>query len=319
MPVTHLISQLCRIMPTAMTGSVVRTEGSVTAVAGFPAPVGSLVTIQRQSGDSVCGEVVGFRDRLTLVCPLGDLTGVRYGSRVRLTRSSRYLRVGEGLLGRVIDADGETIDGAPAPQLADRSIVTQCALPVFDRPPITQPLATGIRVIDGLLPCGHGQRVGIFSGAGVGKSSLLGMLARHSEADVNVVALIGERGREVKEVIDLHLGPAGLAKSVVVVATSDQPALIRRQAALTATAIAEHFRDSGRNVLLLMDSLTRYAMAEREIALAAGEMPAARGYPPSVFSSLPRLLERVGPSPQGRHHGILFRAGRRRQYQRARQ
>ncbi len=295
----HLISQLCRIMPTAITGSVVRTEGAAAAVAGFPAPVGSLAEIERQSGAAIRGEVVGFRDHLTLVYPLGEVTGIRYGNRVRLLRSSRFIRVGNELLGRVIDAHGQTIDGAPEPLLAQRALMNRCAPPVFDRTPITKPLTTGIRCIDGLLPCGRGQRVGIFSGAGVGKSSLLGMLARHSEADVNVVALIGERGREVKEYIDHHLGPEGLSKSVVVVATSDEPALLRRQAATTATVIAEYFRDQGRNVLLLMDSLTRFATAEREIAMAAGEIPAARGYPASVFSSLPRLLERAGPGVQG--------------------
>jgi FliI/YscN family ATPase len=282
-----------------MTGSVVRTEGHATAVAGFPAPVGSLVEIERQSGGPVAGEVIGFREAFTLVSPLGDMTGVRYGNRVRLVRSSRFVRVGQGLLGRVLNAHGIPVDSGPQPLLCDRTFVHRSAPPALDRPRIDTPLSTGIRALDGLLPCGQGQRVGIFSGAGVGKSILLGMLARHSEAEVNVVALIGERGREVKEFIDKNLGPAGLQKSVVVVATSDEPALLRREAALTATAIAEHFRDRGRSVLLLMDSLTRFATAQREIGLAAGETPAARGYPPSVFSLLPRLLERAGRSQRG--------------------
>ncbi len=295
----HLTTQVPNIMPAALTGCVVRTEGAATAVAGFPAPVGSLVEIERQAGEPVTGEVIGFREELTLVCPFGDMTGVRYGNRVRLARTSRFLRVGDALLARVINAHGQMIDGRVEPLLADRAMVNRCAPPVFDRPRIVSPMTTGVRAIDGFLPCGRGQRLGIFSGSGVGKSVLLGMLARNSEADVNVIALIGERGREVKEFIENHLGTEGLRKSVVVVATSDEPALMRLQAAMTATAVAEYFRDRGKNVLLAMDSLTRFAMAQREIGLAAGETPATRGYPPSVFGMLPRLLERAGPGTPG--------------------
>ena len=299
MSMQYLTSQIRAIMPTAVTGSVVRTEGAATAVAGFPAPVGALVEIERQTGEPVSGEVIGFREELTLVSPLGDMTGVRYGSRVRLARTARFIRVGEGLLGRVINGHGEPIDGRPEPPLEDRTIVNRCAPPAYERPHIDTPLSTGIRAIDGLLPCGRGQRMGVFSGAGVGKSVLLGMLARHSEADVNVIALIGERGREVKEFVEGNLGPVGLKKSVMIVATSDEPALVRVEAAMTATAVAEYFRDRGKNVLLAMDSLTRFAMAGREIGLAAGETPATRGYPPSVFASLPKLLERAGCDQQG--------------------
>lgn len=295
----HLLTQIAAIMPTALTGCVVRTEGAATAVAGFPAPLGSLVEIERSCGNPVEGEVIGFRDELTLVSPLGEISGVRYGNRVRLARTARFVPVGEALLGRVIDAQGAMLDGGPAPRLPGRAFVNRGAPSVFDRPRIATPLDTGVRAIDGLLPCGRGQRMGVFSGAGVGKSLLLGMLARNSDADVNVIGLIGERGREVKEFVENHLGAPGLAKSVVVVATSDDPPLLRLQAAATATTVAEYFRDRGHHVLLAMDSLTRFAMAQREIGLASGETPASRGYPPSVFAALPRLLERAGGNDRG--------------------
>lgn len=294
-----MLAQLPSIMPTAITGCVVRTEGTAAAVAGFPAPVGSLIEIERQAGEPVSGEVIGFREDLTLVSTFGNMAGVRYGNRVRLSRTSRFLRVGDGLLGRVIDAHGRMIDGQPAPLLPERAVVNRAAPPVLDRPRIDTQLVTGVRAIDGLLPCGLGQRMGIFSGAGVGKSLLLGMLARNSAASVNVIALIGERGREVKEFIENGLGSDGLRKSVVVVATSDESPLLRLQAAVTATTVAEYFRDRGQDVMLAMDSLTRFAMAQREIGLATGETPATRGYPPSVFGALPRLLERAGRSDRG--------------------
>jgi flagellum-specific ATP synthase len=297
---THdLISQLDKIMPTALTGSVVQTVGMTAAVAGLPAPVGALVEIERQMEAPLPAEVVGFRDQFTIVYPLGDLSGIRHGSRVRLIRTSRSVGVGPQLLGRVIDARGRCLDGAGQPTLADRAPM-ECRAPrAVDRPPIDTPLSTGIRSIDGLLTCGQGQRVGIFSGSGVGKSVLLGMMARHTSADVNVIALVGERGREVNEFLQRDLGPEGLARSVVVVATSDQPALLRVQSAMTATAVAEYFRDQGKNVLLLMDSLTRFATAQREIGLSAGEPPTTRGYPPSVFAMLPKLVERAGRTVHG--------------------
>jgi flagellum-specific ATP synthase len=295
----QLIDQLAAITPTALTGSVVRTEGLVAAVAGFPAPVGALVEIDRQSGAAVPAEVIGFRESSTLVYPLADMTGIRHGSRVRLVRTSRYLSVGASLLGRVINAHGQTIDGSHTPPTADRAPLDRRPPAAVDRPRIDQALSTGVRVIDGLLTCGVGQRMGIFAGSGVGKSVLLGMMARYTSAEVNVIGLIGERGREVNEFIERDLGPAGLARSVVVVATSDEPALIRVQAAMAATAVAEHFRDQGKNVLLMMDSLTRFATAQREIGLAAGEPPTSKGYPPSVFALLPRLVERAGRSSRG--------------------
>jgi flagellum-specific ATP synthase len=268
-------------------------------VGGLPAPVGAVVEIERQAGGAITGEVVGFRGDETIVFPLGDVSGVRRGNRVRIVRTSRTLRVGATLLGRVIDAHGNPIDGRPAP-VADHVVrLTAPPPPATDRPRIDVPLATGIRAVDALLTCGRGQRMGVFSGSGVGKSVMLGMMARNTSADVNVIGLIGERGREVNEFLERDLGPQGRARSVVVVATSDQPALLRVQAAMAATCVAEYFRDQGKNVLLMMDSLTRFAMAQREIGLAAGEPPTTRGYPPSVYSLLPRLVERAGRSKRG--------------------
>jgi flagellum-specific ATP synthase len=286
-------------MPTAVTGCVTRTEGLVASVGGLPAPVGAVVEIDRQAGGPLQGEVVGFRSSETIVYPFGDITGVRHGSRVRLVQTSRTVRVGEKMLGRIIDAHGRPIDGRLPPPTDTRLRLTGAPPEATRRPRIDRPLATGVRTIDGLLACGLGQRMGIFSGSGVGKSVLLGMMARNTSADVNVIALIGERGREVNEFIERDLGETGRARSVVVVATSDQPALLRVEAAMTATAVAEYFRDQGRNVLLMMDSLTRFAMAQREIGLAAGEPPTTRGYPPSVFAMLPKLVERAGRSDKG--------------------
>jgi flagellum-specific ATP synthase len=294
-----LVDQLAALMPTGLTGSVVRTEGLMAAVAGFPAPIGALVEIDRQAGPGIEGEVVGFRDELTLIYPFSQVAGVRRGNRVRLRRTSRFLRVGEKLLGRVMDARGRTTDSLPEPVLTDRVPFDRKGPAAVDRPPIDTPLSTGVRAIDGLLTCGRGQRLGIFAGSGVGKSVLLGMMARYTSADVNVIALIGERGREVNEFLERDLGPEGLARSVVVVSTSDEPALARVQAAMTATAVAEYFRDQGRDVLLLMDSLTRFALAQREIGLAAGEPPTTRGFPPSVFAMIPKLAERTGRARQG--------------------
>jgi flagellum-specific ATP synthase len=294
-----MFEDLQATLPTAIEGSVVRTEGLAAAVAGLPVPVGSVVKIQRLGGNPVEGEVVGFRDRLTIVLPLGEMTGVRHGSKVRLVRTRRMLRVGEGLLGRVIDAGGRTIDNLPPPLLAERTSLAGHPPRATERPRIDTALATGVRAIDGLLTCGLGQRLGIFAGSGVGKSVLLGMMSRYTSADVTVVGLVGERGREVNDFLERDLGAAGRAKSVVVVATSDQPAILRLQAAQTATAVAEYFRDCGKNVLLIIDSLTRMALAQREIGLAAGEPPTTRGYPPSVFAMLPRLVERAGRSSRG--------------------
>jgi FliI/YscN family ATPase len=288
------LEQLDGVMPTGLSGSVVRISGVTAAAAGFPAPVGAQVEIERQAGASIRGEVIGFHQGLTLISPFGDMSGVRQGNRVRLMRTSRTIPIGRGVLGRLLDAHGRPIDGKPAPLLPERALLHRRPPAAVERAPIDVPLSTGVRAIDGLLTCGRGQRVGVFAGSGVGKSVTLGMMARYTSADVNVIALIGERGREVNEFLERDLGSEGLARSVVVVSTSDEPALLRVQAALAATAIAEYFRDAGQHVMLIMDSLTRFAMAQREIGLAAGEPPTTRGYPPSVFGLLPKLVERAG-------------------------
>lgn len=294
-----VLERVARCLPAALSGSVVRLEGLVVGVADFPAPIGSQVAIETAAARELAGEVVGFRDELALIYPWGAVDGVRYGQRVRLKRTTRVVPVGDALLGRVIDARGRTIDGQGPAACPYQAPLDRAPPAAILRPRIDRPFATGIRAIDGLLTCGLGQRLGIFAGAGVGKSVSLGMLVRNAAADVVVVAMIGERGREVNEFLQRDLGEEGRARSVVVVATSDEPAPLRVRAAFTATAIAEHFRDQGRDVLLLMDSLTRFAHAHREIGLGAGEPPATRGYPPSTFALLPRLLERSGRSEIG--------------------
>jgi flagellum-specific ATP synthase len=291
--------QLHDVIPTSLEGSVVETVGMAATVADFPAPVGAQVSIQRESSPPAVGEVIGFHDRQTVLYLFSGAAGVRRGDRVRIDRTARTLRCGDALLGRVIDAHGRSIDGRPQPMLLGRVPLERDPPPPFERPRISDPLATGVHVIDTMLACGRGQRLGIFAGSGIGKSVLLGMMSRHTDADVIVTGLIGERGREVNEFLERDLGPEGLARSVVVVATSNEPALTRVRAAFTATAVAEYFRDQGRNVLLLMDSVTRFAMAQREIGLAAGEPPTTRGYPPSMFSLLPRLIERAGRAKAG--------------------
>lgn len=249
-------------------------------------------------------EVVGFQDSKVLLMPLGDMSGVSSGCKVIATGFMLSVNVGYGLLGRVIDGIGNPLDGK-APISDGRPYTVNNAPPnPLVRQKIKDPLSLGVRAIDGLLTIGKGQRVGIFAGSGVGKSTLLGMIARNTRADINVIALIGERGREVREFIDNDLGPEGLRRSVVVVATSDQPALVRVTGAMLATAIAEFFRDQGKNVLLMMDSLTRFSMAQREVGLAVGEPPVTRGYTPSVFAMLPKLLERAGNSDIGSITGL---------------
>lgn len=288
-----------RVLAIRLTGSVSKIVGLTAAVADFPAPIGAVCRIHRESGNPIEGEVVGFRDEETLVLPYGDLGGVRRGNQVSVVQSAPGVRVGERLLGRVIDGRMRFIDNIPAPMLPGRARLNAEPTSPLRRPRINAPLGTGVRVIDAMTTCGLGQRLGIFAGSGVGKSTLMGMMARASTADINVVVLVGERGREVREFLEKDLGADGLARSVVVVATSDEPALIRLRAASVGTAIAEYFRDQGRNVLLMMDSVTRFALAQREIGLAAGEPPATRGYPPSVFALLPRLLERSGKTDRG--------------------
>jgi flagellum-specific ATP synthase len=271
--------------------------GLIVEVGGLNAAVGDTLRVRDASGAKLDVEVVGFRGGRLLTTPLGPLVGIRPGARaIRLMRGAS-VPVSDALLGRVVDAFGRALDGGPEIE-ADRVMPVNASPPAaFQRKPIDHQLATGVRVIDTMLPLGVGQRMGIFAGAGVGKSTLLGQICRTCQADVNVVGLIGERGRELNDFIRASLGPEGLAKSVVVAATSDMPPLVRARGAESATAIAEYFRNQGKSVLLVMDSVTRYAMALREAALAAGEPPATKGYPPSVFAALPRLLERAGTGP----------------------
>ncbi|MBI4610307.1 MAG: FliI/YscN family ATPase [Candidatus Rokubacteria bacterium] len=279
-------------------GKVIRVVGLVIEATGPPVPVGDLCRIGvAGSPEGALAEVVGFREGRLLLMPLAELLGVAPGSEVLPLGHGLRIPVGVELLGRVLDGLGRPMDTCGPIRV--RTSVTNHRRPPdpLTRRRVERPLASGLRVIDGLLTVGYGQRIGIFAGSGVGKSVLLGMIARYAAADVNVIGLVGERGREVREFIEKDLGPEGLERSVVVVATSDAPPQIRRQAAFTATAIAEHFRDAGRTVLLMMDSLTRFAAAQREVGLAVGEPPTTRGYPPSVFALLPRLLERAGTCP----------------------
>jgi len=286
-------------------GRVTRVVGLVIEAVGLDVAMGELCQIRSLTNQStVLAEVVGFHERGILLMPLEELEGVHPGSAVRHLGRSFGVEVGPGLLGRILDGIGQPMDGKG--DIGPKVRVPLSADPPnpLHRRPISEPMVTGIRAMDGMLTMGRGQRIGIFAGSGVGKSTLLGMIARQASADVNVIALLGERGREVKDFIERSLGPEGLARSVLVVATGDQSALIRARGALVATAIAEYFRDQGKEVLLMVDSITRVAMAWREIGLAVGEPPTTRGYPPSVFASLPRLLERAGNSHQGGITGI---------------
>jgi flagellum-specific ATP synthase len=322
-------------------GFVSNLIGLIVEATGLQSEIGEVCLVDTgRSGRPVCAEVVGFRDGRTLLMPLGELHGIGPGTRVQGTGRPFRVAVGPHLLGRVIDGLGNPLDELDADGVSARPLRVEGALadphnigsvhnigsaherpqpawPVntqmrstlapppaaLSRPRISERVGLGVRALDGLVPCGKGQRLGIFAGSGVGKSSLLGMIARSTSASVNVIALVGERGREVREFIERDLGDA-LARSVVVVATSDQPALVRIKAAFTATTIAEYFRDCGHDVMLMMDSVTRFATAQREVGLAIGEPPATRGYTPSVFALLPRLLERAGTSPRGSITGL---------------
>lgn len=282
-------------------GRVVRVVGLTFEIEGVEAGIGDVVRLGPGAG--VPGEIVALGDRGPIGMPLGELRGLRIGDPVRRDGATPGVPVGHQLLGRVIDGLGQPIDDGPSLLGARESISGEAPHPLR-RAMVRQPLHLGVRALDTLVPFGRGQRVGIFAGSGVGKSSLLSMIVRGTDADVSVLALIGERGREVREFIEHDLGPEGLARSVVVVATSDAPALVRTRAAFVATRIAESFRDEGLHVNLLMDSLTRFAMAQREIGLSSGEVPATRGYPPSVFGLLPKLLERAGAGERGSITGI---------------
>jgi flagellum-specific ATP synthase len=280
-------------------GRVSDLIGLIVEATGLEAQVGEVCEVQARRGvEPVKAEVVGFRAKRTLLMPLGDMQGIGPGNVVTATGTQLRTPVGEGLLGRVLDGLGSPIDGRGPLETTLTQPVTAPPPDALTRPRITDRIGLGVRALDGLVPCGRGQRLGIFAGSGVGKSSLLGMIARSSTAQVNVICLVGERGREVREFVERDLGDA-LGHSVVVVSTSDQPALVRIKAALTATTIAEYFRDRGADVVLMMDSVTRFAMAQREVGLAIGEPPATRGYTPSVFAVLPKLLERSGTSDRG--------------------
>jgi len=296
--------RVARMRTVQVRGRVTHVLGLVIEAQGPPVSVGELCTIIANGGRRIAAEVVGFRDQKVLLMPLGDMKGIHPGSEVVAAGHPFRVPVGRCLLGRVLDGLGHPIDGrGPLQAEQERSTEGEPVNPLM-RKRITRPLGTGVRALDAVLTCGRGQRVGIFSGSGVGKSMLLGMIARQTEADVNVIGLIGERGREVREFLEKDLGEEGLKRSVVVVATSDQPALVRVKGAQTVAAIAEHFRDQKLDVMLMMDSVTRYAMALREIGLSVGEPPTTKGYTPSVFAALPKLLERAGTSDVGSITGL---------------
>ncbi len=296
---SRYFTRLASLDPVVVSGRASKVIGLVIESRGPRTRVGELCEIEGHDSSVLLAETVGFSGVKTLLMPLGDMAGIEPGARVTACGSPLEIPVGPAVLGRVLGGLGQPIDGK-GPVIADERYSVQALPPEpLERKPITEPLHVGVRCIDGPLTCGRGQRLGIFAGSGVGKSMLLGMMARNTSADVSVVALVGERGREVREFIERELGPGGLRRSCVVCATSDQPPLVRMKAAFVATTIAEYFRDQGCDVLFMMDSVTRFAMAQREVGLAAGEPPATRGYTPSVFATLPRLLERTGASARG--------------------
>ncbi len=301
-----------RYLDVLRTADLVRQYGKVRQVIGVvieslgpQMAIGETCFIRyKRTAEPVLAEVVGFRDDKVLIMPLGELMGIGAGSDVIALGKPLEIDVGDGLLGRVLDGLGRPIDGKGRIAAERRAQVLAAPPPPLERRRITEPIALGIRAIDGLLTCGKGQRVGIFAGSGVGKSTILGMIARNTAADVNVIALVGERGKEVRDFIERDLGEAGLRRSVVVVSTSDQPALVRIKAAFVAMTVAEYFRDQGLDVTFMMDSVTRFAMAQREVGLAIGEPTTTRGYTPSVFALLPKLLERAGTSRHGTITGL---------------
>ena len=285
-------------------GKIVKVVGLTLESIGPDANINDVcVIVTQDKKHEIYAEVVGFKDSRVLLMPIGNIEGIGVGSMVYCTKDSFRVPVGDELLGKVLDGVGKSLDGEEL-NLADSYSVEAQPPDPMSREIISEVLPLGVKAIDGLITVGKGQRIGIFAGSGVGKSTLMGMIARNTKADINVIALIGERGREVREFIERDLGEEGMKRSVVVVATSDKPALVRNKAAKTATAIAEYFRDRGKDVLLMMDSLTRFSMAQREIGLATGEPPVSRGYPPSVYSQLPMLLERAGNSDKGSITGI---------------
>ncbi|WP_440706501.1 flagellar protein export ATPase FliI [Heyndrickxia oleronia] len=298
--------ELLSIIPEVETykryGKVKRVVGLMIESLGPESSIGDVCWIHvggKKHHRKIQAEVVGFKDEYVILMPYGDIQDIAPGSLVEATSKPLEVKVGSTLIGKVIDSLGNPMDGSVLPK-GLKSIPTEQSPPnPLKRPPISEEIEVGVRAIDSLLTVGKGQRIGIFAGSGVGKSTLLGMIARNTKADINVIALIGERGREVREFIERDLGPEGLSRSIVIAATSDQPALMRIKGAFTATAIAEYFRDKGLNVMFMMDSVTRVAMAQREVGLAVGEPPATKGYTPSVFAILPKLLERTGTNEKG--------------------
>jgi FliI/YscN family ATPase len=299
------LPDLDRISPMRWTGQVTEVVGLLVESRGPSAAIGEFCEVKTSSGRSIRTQVIGFRNGRVLSMPLEETDGLQLGDTVTARSDEARVEVGPGLLGRVIDGFGKPIDGGPPIQAEGAYSLYGTPSNPLDREPITQPLETGIRAIDSLLPCGKGQRVGIFGGSGVGKSTLLGSMSRYNSADVTVIGMIGERNREVRGFLENELGPEGRKRSVVVCATSERPAPLRVRACFVALAVAEYFRDRGANVLLVMDSVTRLAMAQREIGLAAGEPPSQKGYTPSVFNLLPKVLERAGNFQRGSITGFF--------------
>jgi len=291
--------------PLSVTGRVVQVVGLTVEIMGLNCQIGEICEIQTHNKTCLMAEAIGFRNNRMLLMPLGSMDGIQPDSTVRSVSHAFKAPVGRSLIGRVLNGLGEPIDSKGPLKNINLVSTNQAPPHPLERSAIEEPLVTGVRVIDGMLTCGKGQRMGIFAGSGVGKSSLLGAIARNSKSDISVIALIGERGREVREFLERDLGPEGLARSVIIVSTSDQPALMRLKAASVAMTIAEYFRDSGMDVMFMMDSVTRYAMAQREIGLSIGEPPASKGYTPSVFAMLPRLLERAGRGAVGSITGFF--------------
>lgn len=300
----HQLEVLADTEPMVQWGHVRKVVGLIVEVEGLRVPVGSMCEIRAVRAEPICAEVVGFREDVALLMAIGDLQGVRRYDEVRCVTTAQRVPVSAALLGRVVDSFGQPVDGGPEVPVEKYYPLYRPAPVAMERKRILEPVSTGVRSVDGFITLGKGQRVGLFSGSGVGKSMLMGMMTRYTSADVTVVALIGERGREVREFIEKSLGKEGLKRSVIVVETSDRPAVCRARCPFAATSIAEHFRDQGKNVLLLMDSITRMANAQREIGLSAGEPPTTKGYPPSVFAWMPRLLERAGQLDRGSITGI---------------
>src|SRR5271168_4194588 len=304
-PLAALIDYAPEIELLPWVGEVTEMVGLLIASRGPVVSIGDFCEVRTASGRSIRSQVIGFRNGQVLSLPLEEMDGLQLGDRVIARKNESALRVSPALLGRVLDGFGNPIDGGPAIDAAQTYPLYAAAPCPLERAEITEPLVTGIRAIDGLLPCGKGQRVGIFGGSGVGKSTLLGAMSRQNDADVSVIALVGERNREVRAFLENELGPEGRSRSVVVVATSDRPAPLRIRACYVALAVAEYFRDQGKNVLLVVDSVTRLAMAQREIGLAAGEPPSQKGYTPSVFNLLPKIFERAGRFRKGSITGFF--------------